>query len=127
MPHHRPQEMFLLSDVLCLVVLGVVIAGGWQGKEGRQKGPMVLLCAHHGWPFADPAVRIQPPGTTESSAGCAGGAGMELTEPCSQQVPLFTALAGLVASPHHGKNPTLCYIIRSDISGLVCASESSQE
>lgn len=53
--------MFLLWDVLCLLVLGVVITGGWQGKEGRQKGPVVLPCPQHGWPFADPAVRIQPP------------------------------------------------------------------
>lgn len=99
--------MFVLLGVLCLLVLGVVIAGGWQGEEGRQKGPMVLPCPQHRWPFADPAVRARLPRTTEPTAGCAGGAGTELTQPCSQQVPLFTALAGLVASPHHGKNPTL--------------------
>lgn len=107
------------------------VSGLWllEGGRGRKKVGKALGCRRvplHGWPFAEAAGRARLPGTMwpkhNPLLGCVGGAGVELARPWSQQVPLFTALAGLAASPYHGKNPTLLHVIRSDTSGRVCDS-----
>lgn len=74
----------------------------------------MLACPLPRQPFAEAAVRAQPPRTMwvkyNPLLGCGGG---QQSQPQSQQVPLFT-LTGLAASLYHGKkiHSSLCPKIR---------------
>lgn len=96
----------------CAVRAGV--GGLWSLKGGRGrrtvgKGPWCRRAPLPGRPFAEAAVRARLPRTMrpKHKLGCVGGAGTELAHPPSQQVPLFTALAGLAASLYHGEKKPL--------------------